>query len=108
MSDAIGCLVFTRRSGESFRVDKNTLVTINRRSHERVAIVEIIRGDRTRQELRIGQNQPFPVHPQVEVELVFDHGRGASTKVKVVAPKSISVMRSELINGTKKAKALAV
>lgn len=106
MTEAIGCLVFTRRDGESFQVGEDTLVTVNRRSHERVAVVEILRTDRTRQELRVNQGAPFAVHPQVSVELIFDHGRGASTKVKVTAPKSIKIMRSELINAQKKAHTL--
>jgi sRNA-binding carbon storage regulator CsrA len=103
MTVEIGRLAFTRRDGESFQVGEDTLVTIHRRGYERVARVEIIRADRTHQELRIRQGEPFSVHPQVEVELQFDHGRGASTKVKVTAPKNISIMRSELLSAPKKA-----
>lgn len=102
MTEEIGCLVFTRRNGESFQIGEDTLVTIHRRGHERVARVEVMRADRTHQELRISQSEPFPVHPKVQVELIFDHGRGSSTKVKVIAPKSISIMRSELLSAKKK------
>jgi len=105
MTEEIGRLAFTRRNGESFQVGEDTLVTIHRRGHERVARVEVLRADRTRQDLRIKQGEPFFVHPKVEVELIFDHGRGASTKVKVTAPKNISVMRSELLGAKKKAAA---
>ena len=106
MTQDFGRLAFTRRHGESFQVGEDTLVTIYRRSHERVAVVEVLRSDRTKQTLRIGQHEPFHPHPLAEVELLFDHGRGGSTRVKVTAPKSLKVFRSELITDAyKKAKA---
>ena len=109
MTVEIGRLAFTRRNGESFQVGEDTLVTVYRRSSEREARVEIIRADRTRQELRVKQHEPFYVYPEVEVRLTFDHGRGASTKLLVTAPKNIRIMRSELVNASpKKAKALSV
>ena len=109
MTVEIGRLAFTRRNGESFRVGEDTLVIIYRRSSEQEARVEIIRADRTQQRLRVKQQEPFYVHPEVEIRLSFDHGRGASTKVLVTAPKNIRIMRSELINASpKKAKAHTV
>lgn len=101
MTVEIGRLAFTRRNGESFQVGEDTLVTVYRRSNDREAKVEIIRADRTRQELRVKQQEPFYVHPEVEVRLTFDHGRGG-TKVLVTAPKNIRIMRSELVNASPK------
>lgn len=108
MTEEIGCLAFTRRSGESFLIGEDIIVAIHRRSHERVARVEVLRSDRTKQDLRVEQHKAFHPHPQVEVELIFDHGRGAGTRVKVTAPKNIRILRSELVNAKPKDKNHAV
>ena len=102
MTVEIGHLAFTRRNGESFRVGEDTLIVVHRRPGRNVARVEIIQADRTRQKLQIRQNEPLYVHPEVEIRLSFDHGRGTSTKVLVSAPKNIRIMRSELVNASPK------
>lgn len=107
MSEQIGRLLFTRKDGESFHIGEDTIVTVHRVPGPR-ARVEVLRADRTGETFEVAQREPFFPAPGVHVELSFDHNRGKGTKVMALAPKSIRIMRSELLDARPRAQAASV
>lgn len=91
-------LLITRKNGESFLLDDHTKVTLHRPRRENRAELEITRDGESRR-VPIGNREPCQVADNVSVELIFDHGRGGDrVRVMVLAPKSVKILRSELIS----------
>lgn len=98
----IGRLTIGRKDGESFMVGDSTRVTISHISmRHQHATLEIQRGSLTSR-VHAKQDQVIPVTPEVEMILRFDGQHGRQAKVTIVAPKNISIMRSELLNEQQK------
>jgi sRNA-binding carbon storage regulator CsrA len=93
----IGRLLFTRRSGESFVVGDGTQVIVHTVDGKRTYQVGIISPDGTKSYRSVMAREPFWPVPEVKVELSPDQDRNRSIRIMVLAPKSIRILRSELI-----------
>lgn len=104
MSNQIGRLTIGRKEGQSFVVGDNTLVTV-RSFNMRVqkATVEVTCADsRSVEEFEARHDQTIHLLPDVDMILRFDGQHGRQIKITLVAPKSVSIMRSELLNEQQK------
>lgn len=93
----IGRLLFTRKDGESFVVGNDTTITLHRKAPARANVV-IKRGDEVRTH-NVGDREPIEINEHASMEVSFDYGKGRTSgmRVLVIAPKSVKVLRSELI-----------
>lgn len=101
----IGRLTIGRKDGESFLVGGNTLVTLRHVSmrHRRATLDILHAKERQSEQINTVENQVVHLLPDVELVLRFDSQHGRQVKVTVTAPKSVSIMRSELLNEQAKA-----
>lgn len=92
----VGRLLFTRKDGESFVVGTDTTITLHRRPHAQQAKAVITRRDEV--SIHVANNrEPIELEEGIHFEVSFDKGRGSAMRVLVVAPKTVKVLRSELI-----------
>lgn len=101
----IGRLTIGRKEGQSFFVGSSTLVTFHNISmRHQHATLEISRaGTATPERLHVKQDQIIKLAPDVDMVVRFDSEHGRQAKVTISAPKSVSIMRSELVNEAKAA-----
>lgn len=101
----IGRLTIGRKEGQSFSVGSSTLVTFRHISmRHQHATLEISRtGTAAPESLHVKQDQIINLAPDVDMVVRFDSEHGRQAKVTITAPKSISIMRSELVNEAKAA-----
>lgn len=101
----IGRLTIGRKEGQSFFVGSSTLVTFHNISmRHQHATIEISRtGADQPERLHIKQDQMINLAPDVDMVARFNGEHGRQVKVTISAPKSVSIMRSELVNEAKAA-----
>lgn len=105
--EKIGRLVFTRFDNQSFHLGDDTIVAVKQLPGQR-AKIDITRSNRAVEVYTVGFGEPFFPLQDVHVEISKDQRHTKSMKVMVLAPKSIRIMRSELLSEEAPRKAAAV
>lgn len=96
MDSSLGRLAFSRKSGESFMVG-NLAVTVIRRTQDMTAQVIIQFPDSSKKHLDVRDKGTFKLADNISVSLTVDTRRGDRIGVVVEAPKSIRILREELL-----------
>lgn len=98
MQIPIGCLAFSRRTGESFVVG-DTTITVNRLYPSRAINAVVQAPGKPPETHSLADERRLHLPGDVTIAATAPLQRGDRINVSVEAPKNIKILRSELING---------
>lgn len=95
--DQISRLHISRKNGQSFLIGDHTTVTLFRQPRSQLITAEIQQKNGKRRRVNIQMGKTFYPCPDVAISVTPDGNRGSSLRVTIEAPRSIKILRSELV-----------